>query len=193
MQPKTAFTRLSEERKQELIEKAKDIYLSQPYEKITARMLLSSMGINSATFYRYFNSKDDLFLYIYDLLSKQADSQTDYDKVYTELLRVSDYLNERDARFLKLIYTVPESVVHRIYFDNKENLELYKKMVQAEKTAGLLQEDADVDLLAWMNMTGKYNALLYYRRTHDSFDENDIHNFFNYISMDLLKHGYFKK
>ena len=193
MQPKAAFMRLSEERKQELIEKAKDLYLSHPYEKITARMLLSAMEINSATFYRYFNSKDDLFIYIYKLVSKKADSQTDYDKVYTETRRLSSILDERDAKFAKLLYTVPEAIIHRIFFDDEENLSLYKKVVQTEKEAGLIPEDADIDLLAWMNMTGRYNAILYYRRTHDSFDDDNINRFINYISMDLLKHGYYKR
>ena len=59
---KSAFERLSLERKKKLIDTAMDLYFEMPFEEITIRILVDRLGINMNTFYRYFETKDDLFL-----------------------------------------------------------------------------------------------------------------------------------
>ena len=63
MEVKPAFFRLSGERRRTLLDTAMDIYLEYPYEEVSARLLCGRMGLNPATFYRYFGTKDDLLLY----------------------------------------------------------------------------------------------------------------------------------
>ena len=61
---KEAFQRLSPERQEELLYKGMMLYLKNPYDQVTVRMLAAAMEINMATFYRYFDEKEDLSLLI---------------------------------------------------------------------------------------------------------------------------------
>ena len=62
MLEKAAYLRLPEARRQEIIEKSMDLYLEYPYKEVTIRRIVERLQINMNTFYRYFASKDDLYL-----------------------------------------------------------------------------------------------------------------------------------
>lgn len=197
MQPKAAFLRLSEEKKKELIEKAKDIYLSYSYEEITARMLLSAMGINSATFYRYFESKDDLYIYIYSSICESIESKFDQSTLHsriTQFINLKCYLNnDRDKKFFNLFYSLPENIIYRIYFDNDDFRNIYRQILNTEKEEGLLKENVDIEFLSWYLLTIQYNAFIYYRRSHETYNDEDFQEFINYVLFDLVKNGYYKQ
>ena len=49
-----------EERRQEIIEAARELFQAKDYEKTTMRDVMDKLGIAKGTIYHYFRSKEDL-------------------------------------------------------------------------------------------------------------------------------------
>ena len=62
--PKEAYLRLSEDVRRKIEETAVALYAQHPYNAVTARLICRTLKINSATLYRWFDSKDDLYIYL---------------------------------------------------------------------------------------------------------------------------------
>ena len=78
---KEAFLRLPEAKRELLLKKGKEAYVRYPFEDITIRFLTGELGIDLTTFYRYFESRDDLLIYAYrDLIGRTR--YEDYALVY---------------------------------------------------------------------------------------------------------------
>ncbi|MCD8103669.1 MAG: TetR/AcrR family transcriptional regulator [Lachnospiraceae bacterium] len=165
---KPAFERLAPERRKKLLDTAILLYLEQPYDQITIRMLVDRLQINMNTFYRYFESKDDLFLYIYRSIVFRLLPFYDADRLLEGFQELPEgVLSEIEERFAGLA-SIPDDLMHRMYFEVKEELEaVYRKALEQKKERGLLWEDVDIDLLACMYVTTGYNLLMYWKeKTH---------------------------
>jgi len=55
-----------EERRQELIETANELFLTQGYEQTTVGDIVKKVGVAQGLFYYYFRSKQDIFLTVVD-------------------------------------------------------------------------------------------------------------------------------
>lgn len=193
MEPKKAFKRLSDEKKQEFIDKAIDLFLSVPYEDITMRMLNEMLGINPATFYRYFDSKDALYLYIYHVITQKTPKNEGYILWETPLSKMDSYtpyISERDRAFLSLVYKIPDHVFQMILdlYKDQELSEI-REYLTLDKSKGKLREDVDIDFLVWLLFTVR-NQLYLYVRQNKSVDENS--KLFNLVFKDLLRNGIYK-
>lgn len=193
MEPKKAFKRLSDEKKQEFIDKAIDLFLSVPYEDITMRMLNETIGINPATFYRYFDSKDALYLYIYHVITQKTPKNEGYILWETPLSNMDSYtpyISERDRAFLSLVYKIPDHVFQMILdlYKDQELSEI-REYLTLDKSKGKLREDVDIDFLVWLLFTVR-NQLYLYVRQNKSVDENS--KLFNLVFKDLLRNGIYK-
>ena len=51
----------AEDRRQQIIDVARDLFASRGYQRTTTRELADSVGINEALLFRHFNSKEDLY------------------------------------------------------------------------------------------------------------------------------------
>lgn len=195
MKLKKAFERLSDERKTKLIETAKDLYLTLPYDQVTTRLLNEKLKINPATFYRYFDSKDDLFIYIYTKIIRDSNMTDDTASVLDKLPPETDYMSEKDYEFIKLAFTIPEPVLYKLYFEEdylNDCLEFNRKTLLKERSEGYTKDNIDIDYLAWHMCQSQYYALLYYRNTNQVFDRESFDKLMNYVRIDLPRHGYYK-
>lgn len=62
----TRISKPPEERRQELIETAKTLFLAQGYEQTTVGDIVRQIGVAQGLFYYYFRSKRDIFLAVID-------------------------------------------------------------------------------------------------------------------------------
>ncbi len=62
--PTDTFENLSEEKKQKIIASAKKEFTRVPLEKVSIKNIVEQAEIARGSFYQYFNSKEDLLLYI---------------------------------------------------------------------------------------------------------------------------------
>ena len=81
--PKEAYLRLSEDTRRKIEETAVALYAQHPYSAVTARLICRTLKINSATLYRWFDSKDDLYIY---LMKTLMDKETFPENVLAKLV-----------------------------------------------------------------------------------------------------------
>ena len=55
------ISKTPQERKQEIIEAALELFMSQGYEKTSIAMIVERVGVAQGLFYYYFKSKEDVF------------------------------------------------------------------------------------------------------------------------------------
>lgn len=191
--PKTTFFNLPSERQQEIIDKAENIFLRHSYD-ISLVRLLEELGLASGTFYRYFADKDDLYLHMMEITSEQR-SMPDasiFHPAYEEL--TDENFDERTRRRNLVFQKAPDEVVRRFYFGkNKDRLiNRYRKELQRLKYDGVLRDDADPDLLAFMYATTLYNFEMYCREAGLTGDFDLIWKMKKYFYFSFFKYGILK-
>ena len=60
-----------EERRQELIETARELFMSQGYEKTMVGDIVRQVGVAQGLFYYYFRSKQDIFLAVINQFTEE--------------------------------------------------------------------------------------------------------------------------
>lgn len=186
MNPKGAFLRLTSARQEALLEIVMQTYLEQDYDAVTVRLLCKRMGINSATFYRYFDSRDDLLLYAIDRLDARVPRPTDSFPPFDA--ENPDYYSELEYQFLVRSADFPLNVIHDMFFRiGNRNQEQYEGILQNEQNRGHLRSGADISLIAYFYATTGYN-LLRYCREHQLSQEEYIKRKI-YLYYDFFFHG----
>ena len=172
MEVKPAFFRLSRERRRTLLDTAMDIYLEYPYEEVSARLLCGRMGLNPATFYRYFGTKDDLLLYLFSQINRRIGENVDESTLLTTFeTEPLPYLSEKENAFSALWYQFPDKVVHDLYFETMASAyDLYRKVLSSEIARGNIRPDTNVELVAYLYATVGYNLYRYWRSTASGRD-----------------------
>ena len=173
--PKPAFFRLSVEKRSHLLKTAMTLYRDYPYEDISARLLCQELQLNSATFYRYFDTRDDLLTYMVVELTKR------------EMKWIFDQMQERDGKdaegityfpdfqpdhlpcfsdleyeFALSINRMPDHVQHDLIFATADAvMAYYTDILKKERQEGRLRPEVDIELIAYMYATTGYNLLRY--------------------------------
>ena len=172
MSPKPAFQRLPAEKQQALRNTVMQLYIDHPYAEVTSRMLCKNLGLNPATFYRYFDSKDSLLFYLVSILH---DRYLAYELDRLNRLGVDEssyfprfdpekpeYYTEQEDQFLLACNRFPTDVLHSLVFALADQYQAYyREVLERERAAGKLRADADIDLIAYMYATTGYNLMVY--------------------------------
>lgn len=69
--PNKTYINLPEERKSEIIEIALKEFLEHDYDSASLNQIIKNLGITRGSFYRYFDSKEELYRYLIDETMKQ--------------------------------------------------------------------------------------------------------------------------
>jgi len=64
--PSQTFYRLKPQRRERLVEQAFEVFSAGRYEDVSVRTLIVAMGLTTGSFYRYFVSKEELYIYLVD-------------------------------------------------------------------------------------------------------------------------------
>jgi AcrR family transcriptional regulator len=102
-----AFNRLPEEKKKAIIDVCIDEFSEYGYEKSSTNRIVKKLGIAKGSLFKYFNSKEDLFLYILELISKQMVDlfREDISDMPADII---DYIWELFNRKMKLLLENPK-------------------------------------------------------------------------------------
>ncbi len=158
---KKNYDSLPDEKKKEIILKAKTLFIEHTYEEVTTNMILEYLGLSQATFYRYFHDKEDLFLVMLEDLVDYSDLSEDF------IYRPVENESSLDHRLLYTIRNAPESTLRKLYFGKykDQTKAVFLKELLKLKYEGILREDVDVDLIAYMYGTTMYNLQMYFQET----------------------------
>lgn len=184
---KDAFERLPAQRRESILQSGMQLYLSMPYEQITIRVLVKTLGINMATFYRYFSEKDDLCLLILRHIMEKFASLVNT-AVFDAF--APSPLTQQENDFLNLIHTWPEALLQRVYFEaNREvSMPLVQRQLQLARLDHRLRDDVVDDFVAYLYVTLEY-TLMRYLQQGGGYDEKLFVRLKDYMLHSLLPHG----
>lgn len=186
--PKKAFLNLSPEKKETLYQQAMQLYVDHPYEEVTLQMLLSALSLNPASFYRYFEDKDELYLHIQAQLNAKIQAYLGAQGISAESDIFTFYegwqpLSPLEIQFTKLMFSVPDEVCLRSVLEVFKDgvFTKYKTALRNMRYEDQLRDDVDEDLIAFMYATTSFNLHLY-------FKENNITDY--ELQMKIKKYFY---
>ena len=107
---KEAFERASDERKEKILEVGINEFASKGYEKANINIIAKKAGISIGLMYKYFSTKEDLFITCIQRGMSILDDAVDEilksdDKLLTKaekLIRTTCQLSQKDANYVKL-------------------------------------------------------------------------------------------
>ncbi|KQO16624.1 TetR/AcrR family transcriptional regulator [Paenibacillus sp. Leaf72] len=174
-----AFLNLDKEKQDELLNKAMQLFIDHKYEDVTIKLILETLSLHPATFYRYFKDKDDLY---YVMLCNVSQKKKDFLKndgqeyVYELMVRdnTAEPLNELEVKFVKTVINLPVDVLLHLYLDlfKDESIAIFKDSLRRLRYDGKLRPDIDDDLIAFIYATVQFNLILFYREA--GIEEEDL-------------------
>lgn len=193
MTARKAFYNLSQSRQQEIMDKIIRLYADNAYENVTVRLICQEISININTFYRYFPSKDDLYLFLYLQLSERTGiASTDVWSMEDYALsrqQMQELYTEEELRFLGNWRNLPEYMLQRMIFDPELNPpEVTLASIERGVADGSMRKDLDVELVAYLFHTASY-LVLHYARTHHMDDITTLDQLRHYVLYDFFNYG----
>ncbi len=167
--PKKTFFNLPPDKKQRIIDAAYDIFIEEEYEKVSIRAITKKAGISLGSFYKYFDDKDELYLYLLTSIGKKIyDKEKEYEGIF--LLRkgyipLEKICSEKEIEFDKTWYKAPVEVMRKFYFGeySKELNSIFRDELLELKNSGKLKDSVDVDFVFYLFVTSMFNILMYFR------------------------------
>ncbi|WP_284638108.1 TetR/AcrR family transcriptional regulator [Paenibacillus silviterrae] len=115
-----------EERRREIMNTSRELFISQGYEKTSINDIIHKMGVAKGTFYHYFKSKEEIAdAVIRDALEKVIEA--------FHLIRLASDLNAIDKLNKIIRFFLQEATIHyhtglMKYLHREDNIRLHKKM-----------------------------------------------------------------
>lgn len=172
--PKETFFNLSQEKKDNLFRVMYKLFIENKYEDVTIRDLVKEAKIPIGSFYRYFEDKDDLYIYMIKLGEQKIYDELAAKKDYTfspmmlgtaseEILR--QVLSKEEYEFDETFSDAPDKLLQKFYFYefSTELEDEYRKNLLRLKEQGRLREDIDCEFLLYIYKTSMFNIIMYYR------------------------------
>ncbi|MGM9603833.1 MAG: TetR/AcrR family transcriptional regulator [Faecousia sp.] len=191
--PKAAYLRLREDLRREIEAKAIALYARLPYQEVTARVLCDALNINPATLYRWFDSKDDFYIYLMGVMSKRMgvseDTVWDMDDFLDPDAECGSVFTEEEERFIASWTRIPENVMAELIFHSALSDDtLIRNNLTRMQACGQVRADINIDLTAYI-----YNSITYniqrYMKERGITDPKEIEGIRRFVYYDLLRFG----
>lgn len=176
--PKQTFFNLPSEKKEKIILAAYEIFTKEDYEKVSIRSITSKAEISIGSFYKYFDDKDDLYLYLMSNIEKKIydkeKEKTGYFLMNNDVIPIEEICTPEEIKFNRTWYRVPVEVMMKFYFGkySKElNSNVLDELIEL-KNSGKLRDNVDVDFIFHIYTTSMFNILIYFRENNIT-DENE--------------------
>ena len=200
--PKETFLKLSEEKKQKVLNAAKREFARVPIEQVSIKNIVEDAEIARGSFYQYFESKEDLLAYILKenadeidtkIKNKIYETKGNIFDAYIELydLMVKKFVENTEQEFFKQIFInlrlSDESLFTLIKSVKPQNIIKYFEMF--DKTSLKINEKNDFILICDMLNVITRRAIV--KNFKGNSQEECRQNFLKQI--DYIKYGIIKK
>ena len=191
--PKKAYLNLQEEVRQQIESKAIALYGRMPYQEVTARVLCDELEINPATLYRWFESKDELYIYlmktVMDKIAIPADTEWSMDDFLIQDTSSGNGLTEEEMLFSKSwIHAHGHVMWELIRRSSLSEQDLVRCNLERMKRTGEIRADIDVELTTYIYNTIVYNIQSYIAAKGIE-DEEEVVRIQRYVYYNLLRLG----
>ena len=146
--PKETFLKLSKEKQQKVINAAKKEFARAPIENVSIKNIVEEADIAGGSFYQYFESKEDLLIYIL---------RENSEKLNTKL---KDKVKETNGDIFKLYIFLYDSMIEE--FTNNPDQELFKQIFinlksSDENVFDLVRKTKPQDIIEYYEQIDKNN------------------------------------
>lgn len=146
--PKETFLKLSKEKQQKVINAAKKEFARAPIENVSIKNIVEEADIARGSFYQYFESKEDLLIYIL---------RENSEKLNTKL---KDKVKETNGDIFKLYIFLYDSMIEE--FTNNPDQELFKQIFinlksSDENVFDLVRKTKPQDIIEYYKQIDKNN------------------------------------
>lgn len=146
--PKETFLKLSKEKQQKVINSAKKEFARVPIENVSIKNIVEEADIARGSFYQYFESKEDLLIYIL---------RENSEKLNTKL---KDKVKETNGDIFKLYIFLYDSMIEE--FTNNPDQELFKQIFinlksSDENVFDLVRKTKPQDIIDYYEQIDKNN------------------------------------
>lgn len=170
--PTHTFNNLPELKKNRILSIATDLFIDYKYEDLNIRQMAKEMEISIGSFYKYFEDKDDLYLYLL-ILTEQKVLEAELTKRGTLLkddsyIPISEILTEKEVLLNNTWYDLPMDVMRKFYFGpyaKELNHLAFEDFLNYQKQ-GKLKENLDVDFVYFLYITVMFNIQIYFRENN---------------------------
>ncbi|WP_296079869.1 TetR/AcrR family transcriptional regulator [uncultured Eubacterium sp.] len=159
---KEAFERASDERKEKILEVGINEFASKGYENANINIIAKNAGISIGLMYKYFSTKEDLFITCIQRGMSILDNAVDEilksdDKLLTKaekLIRTTCQLSQKDANYVKLYNEITsernsEKAMEFAKAIEGETSKKYVKCITDALANGDVRQDMDPRLFAF--------------------------------------------
>lgn len=146
--PKETFLKLSKEKQQKVINAAKKEFARVPIENVSIKNIVEEADIARGSFYQYFESKEDLLIYIL---------RENSEKLNTKL---KDKVKETNGDIFRLYIFLYDSMIEE--FTNNPDQELFKQIFinlksSDENVFDLVRKTKPQDIIEYYEQIDKNN------------------------------------
>ena len=145
--PKKTFLKLPPEKQQRILNAAADEFIEykDQYEKSSVNRIADRAGISVGSIYKYFYDKDDL----YDYSKKEIGLDLEASQVGNDLANI---IFQNTSLFQGLVFSDTAT---------PDYLEKLKDYLAKDQKRGILKDDVDLEVAAYLYSTIEFNAYQY--------------------------------
>jgi AcrR family transcriptional regulator len=161
--PKDTFKQLPEEKAERIIESAADLFSERGFSRTDVAEIASRSGVAKGSIYNYFESKDDLFMYVCrDGLARWREAvYGDIDKTW-DVYHQIDHMFEKGAAFaqehpkyIRLYLNVTasgmEEYAEELTPESEGHFAIYfKSLLERGIEEGIVRSDLDIPLTSFL-------------------------------------------
>jgi TetR/AcrR family transcriptional regulator len=161
--PQKTFMNLTKERQKEIIDACLREFALHDYNEVSLSKIIAELGLAKGSFYRYFESKRDLYEYLIEYAKKMniglfektlQDPGDDILDAWSRFYLQAAMLDNKDPAFGGFGYKVSQErdnvVLGNVAFKSKmRGLEVLKGLFMEQQKKGNIRDDLDIDQMVY--------------------------------------------
>ncbi len=163
--PKQTFFNLQKQKQDAILDAAMDEFASFPYDKATIDNIVKKAGIPKGSFYQYFSNKEDVYRYLFEIISREKTKKLELyllklgETSFSEFIRRfyfegidfnfkdSSYMNLREKFFNNCSKELRDEILEFLIQDSNR---LFEVVVDYYISKGELKEGLNIRLVSEM-------------------------------------------
>jgi AcrR family transcriptional regulator len=201
--PKDTFHNLKPDKKDRIIQAAIQEFAQYHYNEANLSRIIKDAGIARGSFYQYFEDKQDLFRYLFEVMAKEKlkylgdllpnPEQIPFVELFGQLLKGGVQFALANPDFIRITRNLMGNRGMDIYQDVLgDNLELakqyYRSYIEADKALGRIRQDVDTDLLTHIIVETSTTLSFVELTQHQDVDLDRLYDQMERF-LDILKKG----
>jgi AcrR family transcriptional regulator len=201
--PKDTFHNLKSDKKDRIIQAAIQEFAQYHYNEANLSRIIKDAGIARGSFYQYFEDKQDLFRYLFEVMAKEKlkylgdllpnPEQIPFVELFGQLLKGGVQFALANPDFIRITRNLMGNRGMDIYQDVLgDNLELakqyYRSYIEADKALGRIRQDVDTDLLTHIIVETSMTLSFVELTQHQDVDLDRLYDQMERF-LDILKKG----